>query len=289
MTMFWKKAIKVSISLAEGTFDDKGNNEIILPEVPIHISMDKTGGDELPKCSIEVKNLKLNLMEQLTVLSFLQLQTYNNVIKVMAGEEGRDLDLVFQGEIVSAIPVFSTDGDVTFKIEAASGYYPLQKSTPPVSVQGETTIEYLMKQFAAEAGYALENKGVTGSVSNSVFAGTPIVKARLLAKQTGIDLLIDNNKFVILPSYKDNRDCIIPLISKDTGLIGYPSFTNDGVECECLFNPLIEIGGLIKLESIVPKATGVWRVTKIHHDLEAYNSGGGNWHTKIDAVWRADS
>lgn len=285
--MFWKKAIKVSISLAEGTFDGE-NNEVTLPKVPVHVTMDRTGGDELPKCTIEVKNLSMSLMEQLTVLSFRKLQTYNNVIKVMAGEEDRELDLVFQGEISSAIPVFSSDGTVTFRIEAASGYYPLQLSTPPVSVNGETTIEYLMGQFAKEAGYILENNGVTGSVSNSVFVGTPVMKARLLARQTGIDLLIENGKFVILPSYKDNRENIVPLISKNTGLIGYPSFTNDGIECECLFNPNVEIGGLVKLESVVPKATGVWRVTRIYHDLEAYNSSGGNWHTKIDAIWRAD-
>lgn len=283
--MFWKKVIRISIALAEGTFQDD-NNEVILPKVPIHVSMDKGGGDELPKCSISVENLSLNLMEKLTVLSFRQLQTYNNVIKVEAGEEGRDLDLVFQGEITSAVPEFSSDGKVTFKIEAKSGYYPLQKSTPPVSVNGEITIEKLMEQFAKEAGYTLDNQGVTGSVSNCVFTGTPVVKARLLAKQTGIDLLIDNGKFVILPSYKDNRDCIVPLLSKETGLIGYPSFTNDGIKCECLFSPLVEIGGLVKVESIVPKATGVWRVVKIHHDLEAYVSSGGNWHTSIEGTWR---
>ena len=285
--MFTKKAIRVSVALADGVFQGK-SNEIILPQTPVHVSVDKTGGDSLPSCTIEVKNLSMALMEQLTVLSFRKLQTYNNVIKVEAGDNEEELDLVFQGEISTAVPVFATDGTVTFKIDASSGYYPLQMATPPVSVQGNTTVEYLMTQLAKEAGYTLENNGVTASVQNSVFRGSPIMKARELAKQTGVDLLIENNKFIIFPTYDANRKGTVPLLSKDSGLLGYPSFTNDGIQCDCLFNPLIELGGLVKIQSIVPKASGVWRVVKVHHELEAYSTTGGNWRTQVDATWRAE-
>lgn len=285
--MFTKKAIGVTIALAEGVFEGS-NNEITLPEVPTHVSCDKTGGDELPKCTIEVKNLKLDLMQRLTVLAFRKLQTYNNVIKVMAGDYGGKLDLVFQGEIVSAVPDFGTDGSVTFKIEAMTGFYPLQLSTAPVSVQGYTTIESLMAQFAKEAGYAYENSGVSGSVKNSVYRGSPIQKARQLARQTGIDLLIQDGKFITLPDYDTSRENVVPYFTKDSGLLGYPSFTSDGIECTVLFSPLIEVGGLIKIGSIVPKASGVWKVTKVHHDLDAYSPAVGTWVSDISATWVAD-
>lgn len=285
--MFNKKQIVISIALAQGTFMGE-KNEVTLPAVPTRITIDKTGGNELPKMAAEIDNLSLDLMQRLTVLAFRNLQTYNNVIKVEAGEEGQTPDLVFQGEIVSAVPVFNADGTATFKIDAASGYYPLQKSTQPVSVNTDTTIVSLFKQFADEAGYTLENNGVEGSVKNSVFTGTPIQKARQLARQTGVDLLIDNGTMVILPSYLDSREGAVPLLSADSGLLGYPAFTNDGISCKCLFSPLLKIGGMVKIESIVPKATGVWRVTKLHHSLQAYQTAGGDWSTQIDAAWLAD-
>lgn len=282
---FTKKELKITISLAEGTFTN-GENTVILPDVPMRVTVDKTGGTELPKMTAEISNLSLNLMQRLTVLSFRQLQTYNNVLKVEAGEGGKTPDLVFQGEITSAVPDFNDDGTATFHIEAASGFYPLQMGTAPVSVDTDTTIEYLFKQFADEAGYTLENNGVTGSVSNCVFTGSPIQKARQLAKQTGVDLLIDNNTLVILPSYEDSREGgTVPLLSKDSGLLGYPSFSNDGISARCLFIPQLQIGGLVKIESIVPKATGVWRVTKLSHTLEANMSTGGEWSTDLDAEW----
>lgn len=286
--MFTKKQIRVTIALASGTFDN-GENAVILPAVPTRVSIDKTGGNELPKAKIVVSNLSMHLMEQLTFLAFKNLQSLNNVIKIEAGEENQAYSLAFEGEITSAVPVFDISGNVDFSIDAMSGFFPLQKSASPVSVNNETTIENLFLQFAAEAGYELENNGVSGSVKNAIFTGSPITKARQLAKQTGVDLVIENRRFVILPSYLASRDDdSVPLLRKDTGMIGYPAFTNDGIKASCTFQPALSIGGLVKIESVVPKATGVWRVTKIHHTLEANTTTGGAWTSDIDAEWIAD-
>lgn len=282
--MFNKKEIYVSIALAEGEFEN-GSNEITLPKVPTRASVDKTGGTELPKLTLDVDNLILDTMQRLTVLAFKPLQSYKNLIQVQAGEEGQSPDLVFQGEIISAVPVFDYSGTATFHIEASSGYYPIQKTAPPVSVNTDTTIESLFQQFADEAGYSLENNGVSGSVRNSVFTGTPVQKARQLAKQTGVDLIIDNSTFVILPGYTAKREGAVPLLNKSSGLLGYPAFTNDGISAKCLFSPLLKVGGLVKIESIVPKASGVWRLTKIHHSLEAYAPSSQDWMTSFDAIW----
>lgn len=286
--MFTKKQIRVTIALAEGTFDN-GENTVILPAVPTRVSVDKTGGNELPKAKITISNLSMSLMERLTFLAFKNLQSLNNVIKIDAGEEGQALSTVFEGEITSAVPVFDVSGSVNFSVDAMSGFFPLQKSAPPVSVNDEISIENLFSQFAAEAGYELENDGVSGSVKQAIFTGSPIQKARQLAKQTGVDLIIDNRRFIILPSYLASRNGdSVPLLRKDTGMIGYPSFTNDGIKAQCLFLPALSVGGLVKIESVVPKASGVWRVTKIHHTLEAYTTSGGAWVSDIDAEWIAD-
>lgn len=286
--MFTKKQLQISIALAKGTFDNQ-NNAIILPPVPMHVEVDKTGGTELPTLKASIQNLSLDLMQQLTVLAFRNLQTYNNVIKVEAGEEGQALDLVFQGEITSAVPVFDSSGSVTFNIDAKSGFYPLQKVTSPVSVNGGTEIAVLFQMFAEEAKYSLENNGVTGSVKNCIFTGSPIDKARQLAKQTGVDLIVDNNTFVIMPDYLSSKDeNTVPLLRKDTGMIGYPAFTNSGIKASCLFSPLLSVGGMVKIESVVPKATGVWRITKIHHTLDANSPDSGEWVSEIEGEWLSE-
>lgn len=283
MTSFSEKTIRTTVYLREGSFAG-GSNTVSFEGLPIEVNVSKPGGEDMGKAIVNVNNMKLSTMQQLTMLAFRKLQTFNNVIKIEAGEVGRKLNTVFEGEISSAVPVMGNDGSVSFKIEARTGYYPNQLPTPPVSVQGETTIEKLMMQFAKEANYSFENKGITGSVKNSVLVGSPIQKARALARQTGIDLLVDDRKFIIQP-YEIKPNGGVVLIQGDSGQYGYPSFTNDGVQCKVYFNPSLTLGGFFELKTILPAASGIWKISKLEHKLSANKPTGGDWMTSLNGVW----
>lgn len=279
---FTEKYLRITVSMREGAFKG-GGNAVTIEGLPMAVSISKPGGQEMNKATATIDNMLLDTMQQLTVLAFRKLQTYNNVIKIEAGTKGQELNTAFEGEVSSAVPSLNNDGVAQFKIEAKTGYYPGQLPSPPVSVQGETTIEYLMSQFAKEAGYAFENRGITGGVKNCVFVGSPILKARTLARQTGIDLLLDDRRLIIQPYEAQDKGNAV-LLSAATGLLGYPSFTNDGIECRALYNPEFAIGGFFKLETMLPNASGVWKITKLEHSLEA-NKTGGKWESKLSGAW----
>lgn len=280
--MFSIKTIRVTAQLQKGQFSGSGNT-VIIENVPITVDITKQGGEDKNKATITIENLKLETVKQLTILSFKRLETYNNVVQIEAGNKDTDLSIVFIGEVTSSMPEISDNGTLSLKMEVMAGYYPALIPSKPVSVQGVTTIDNLMSQFAKEAGYSYENKNITGSVSNCVFIGSPIAKARTLARQTNIDLLIDDNKFTI-QTFNAPKDGQIPLISKNTGMIGYPSFSSDGIDVKCEFNNNLRVGGYFKLESILPFATGEWQIVKLTHRLEAYLPNSGTWETTISGV-----
>lgn len=283
MTSFSEKTIKTTIFLREGSFAG-GGNAVTFEGLPIEVAISKPGGQEMNKATVTVDNMKLPTMQQLTMLAFRKLQSFNNVIKVEAGVKNHKLDTIFEGEISSAVPTAGSDGTISFKIEATTGYYPSQLPSPPISVNGETTIEKLMIQFAKEANYGFENRGISGSVKNSVFDGSPVLKARTLAQQTGIDLLIDDRKFIIQPFDLQKRGTVI-LLTDTSGLRGYPSFTNDGVQCSAYFNPNFALGGFFELQTILPNASGIWKISKLEHKLSANKPSGGDWETSLTGVW----
>lgn len=280
--MFSIKTIRVHIQLHEGQFAGSGNT-ITIEGLPISATISKQGGEEKNKATVEIYNLKLETVRQLTSLAFKRLQTYNNVIQIDVGNKGANLSTVFIGEVSSSIPVIDDSGHLILHVEAISGYYPSLLPTTPTSVQGETTIESLMEQFADEADYQFENKGVTGSVTNCVFIGSPVTKAQALARQADIDLLIDDKKFTIQP-FDAPKDGYIPVIADYTGMIGYPAFSNDGISCRCVFNDKLKVGSFFKLESILPHATGEWQITKLEHHLEANVPNGGQWESVVTGV-----
>lgn len=279
--MFSVKTVRITIQLRKGEFDN-GGNTVIIEGLPVSVTVTKQGGEAKNKASVTVDNLKLETATQLTTLAFKRLETYNNVIQIDAGSQGAELSTIFIGEITSAVPVMS-DSKLSLKIEALAGYYPALIPSTPTSVQENTTVEKLMKQFADEAGYSFENKGITASVANSVFIGSPVEKAKTLARQADVDLLIDDNKFTIQP-FEAPQDGQIPLLSKGTGLIGYPSFSNEGINCKTVFNDKLKVGSYFKLESILPHASGEWQITKVEHRLEAYTPNSGTWESEVTGV-----
>ena len=282
MNSYTEKTIRITAYLREGDFGG-GNNTVVYEGMPTEVDISKSGGKDGCKASITLYGMKLDTARQMTMLAFRKLQTYNNVVKVEAGTKHQKLDTVFQGEIVTAVPSIDQN-NLVFKMECRSGYYPNLLPTPPVSVQGETTVDKLMQQFAKEANYDYENRGITDSVKNSVFYGSPVQKAQQLATQMWFDLLIIDNKFVIQP-YETEPKGTIPLVSKESGLIGYPSFTNDGIECQALYNPDFELGGYFELKSILPHASGIWKIAKLDTKLSACMPTGTEWQSNLTGVW----
>lgn len=277
------KTIQIAVTLGKGNFSEGGNTKII-EGLSCDVSVQKPGLPEKNSAAVKIWGLKYEDMAQLTMLAFKPLESQHNLISIKAGEKGASLALIFQGEITSAFADFNAAPDVFMQFEADSGSYPQQIATPVTTVKGEAKADQLFSQFAAQAGYTYKNEGVTSSVQNAWFPGSPITKMEKLSKEIGCELIIDDGAIIILPAGQARAGNAV-LLTKDTGLIGYPTFNQDGISCRCIFNPDLIYGGLIKVESIVPRASGVWRITKLTHHITAYIPGGGNWESQIEASY----
>lgn len=283
MGSFTNKTIQVVMAMAEGVFQN-GANQITVEGLPTTVDIQKQGGDERPSCTVTIGNLNIDVVKQLTTLSFRPLQRFKNQITVNAGEVGKQLQTIFIGDFENAYGEFQNAPTMNLMVKAIAAQHGALMATPATSVDGTEQVAKLMGQWAVEAGCTLENKGVNASVKNVVYRGSPVDKAKTLARDVGIDLIIDDGKFVITPNGQA-VDGNAVLIDPKHGLLGYPAFSNDGIEFNMIFDPNVKIGGLVKIESIVPRASGIWKVTKITTKLEAYVPNGGSWNSSVSATW----
>lgn len=274
------KTIKTTIILGEGEFEGGGNTKII-EGLATTVQVTKAGLPEKNSAEVRIQGLKLSDMEQLTFLSFLPGEYRKNHILIEAGDKGGELSVVFKGDITAASADFSTAPDVTMKFNALTAGWSVLVADSPTSVQGEATAESLINQFAEQAGFNFVNEGVTESVKNATYNGSPVQKAEQVADEVGAELLMDDETWTLMPWDKPRGDAV--LLKAESGMIGYPSFTQDGISVECFYNPRLQLGGQIKIESIVPRASGYWKITKLSHDLSAYTQG--RWVSKIDGMY----
>ena len=225
-------------------------------------------------------------MERLTHLGFKSFSLKRNKINISAGEKGKTLSVVFKGEIVNAWADFNATPSPVFKIEANCGLFPALIPQPPISVNGNQTVTGLIDQITKEIGYTLENNDITASIKDCIIDGDPVTKMRRIADAVGVDLIFDDEKVVLIKNHGTRKtQGSVPLINATNGMIGYPTFTNNGINVSTFFRPDLRIGANFKLETIVPRASGTWKITGLRHELCANDPGAQSWKTNITAIY----
>ena len=154
------------------------------------------------------------------------------------------------------------------------------------SVKGTVSVKSLIEPLATQAGYNLDCS-VSASVQNCVYQGSIMQQIYQIAKSVNAKVIIDNDILRIMPIESALPGQAI-FLSRNTGMIGYPTFTNQGVAAECEFNPNIKLQSLITIDSVVPTASGTWRVPRVTHTLSCNMPAGGDWKTAIEAVYNME-
>lgn len=289
-TSFTQKLLEVRVTLQAGQFDGGGNTKTI-SWTPLKARIEKTGPPDYCKAVIEARGLRYEDMAQMSTLAFKPLASAKNIVQVFAGDEhDEELSLAFSGSITQAAADFNTAPDVVFKLEAMAGYYGAITPQGPTAIRGAQPAADFIAMQAKAAGFSFQNDGVTTQLQNAVFNGSPVAQARAAARQIGAELIIDDGVMILSPAGGAGEKAgggrgNAVLLTKDTGLLGYPVLTNEGVQLKALYNPAFRLGGLVKVESIVPKASGTWRIIKLTHELAAFDSRGGPWESQMTAFY----
>ena len=276
---FTKKQIRIGLAL----YKDEQKRTLVYEGVETHVSIEKPGEPDQNKATVELYNIGMDAMREMTTLAFRPLQTKKNLIVIFAGDETNGMEMCFAGEIDTAYADFSGAPTVKMHIEAAAGSYPSLKASPPIAVKGSQSAASLIEQFAKESGYTFVNNGVTASVKNAVLNGSPVQKMRAVAGMVGCELIIDDNVVKIQPYDKGLDQGNAVLMSKDSGMLGYPTFTAEGIKMRCLYNPDLQLGGMVEVDTVVPGAKGTWKITKLSHSLIANSPSPGDWFSEVEA------
>ena len=304
---FVQRALTAIIRLGTGAFGNTGQNTVTLSGLRASASIHKGGWPSFDVAEMRIYGVQPSVMNAVSTLGIpIPMVRHGNSLTIQAGDAVNGMATVFNGYIQNAWQNFDGMPDTMLQLVCYGGADLAVFPAKPISFPGGADVATIMSGLADAMGLAFENNGVQVQLASPYFAGTALQQAQKCAKAANIEMQIDTGTapgtLAIWPK-TGTRGGTVPLISKDTGLIGYPRFRDQGMEFSCIFNPNIRVGGKIKMQSSAGTAglfsdpahptpdtqvaggpNGLWYVCgPVTHDLAALIPGGP-WFTEVSCA-----
>lgn len=286
---FVRRAITLVFRLGLGSYGDSGTNTVTVDGLRVQAQIDKVVGPGMGTLNMRVYGLTPDIMNSLCALNQGAETIKSNSITVLAGDYGTVLSTVFQGQITVGQQNLNGAPETSMLVVAMAGGLGAVQSTPPVSYPGGADAGVMMQNIAQVAGWHFENYGVNVQLSTPYLIGSPMDQARAVAAAGRFNFTVDDGTFdkiqtLVMWPNNGSRGGQIPLISKDTGMIGYPDYSTslNGLNISTTFNPFIHVGGQVQIKSDLLVANGIFTTYDISHTLES-ETPGGQWMTRFGA------
>lgn len=279
-----KKALRFVITLGIGKFGSSSYNQITLEGLRATVNVNMAGGPSMANMTANIFGLSQSDMNAITTLQWKQDYVNPNTI-VVSAIDGAQETTVFSGNIANAWGDYSSMPNVSLYVKSQAAFFNQLIPVQPRSFKGSIDVATVMSQLATAMGYGFENNGVNVQLADTYLAGTALDQMKAVARAANINAFIDTSNILVIIPANQSRGGMIPLVSPQTGLIGYPTFEGvgvigPGINFQTVFNPAIKFWGKIKLVSSISNANKIWTVTHITHRLES-EVIGGQWSSDV--------
>lgn len=288
---FVQRLISVQVDLSQGTFSETGTSTITLTGLRMSVTVTQPGIPEMARLSAQIFGMTLSQMNKLSTLGQVVTDLPRSLITVFAGDADQTQGVIFSGSITAAWADFDGAPDIPFCIEAQAG---LIESVAPYSStnpKGAVAASDLLSQFASHwnngKGIPFVNYGVVailtdphlyGSLKNQIMSVLQQARAFWNGAQSGV--------FAVWPVNGYRSGLGIPTISRSSGMVGYPAFTQNGMIVRSIFSPDVIFGGLVKIKSSLRlplTPNGNWQVAGLSYKLNTLTPRG-DWFMTLNLI-----
>ncbi|MFD0965257.1 phage protein [Seminibacterium arietis] len=250
------------------------NETLIIEQLRVSFEINKTINEKPNPAKISIWNLNRTHINQALSQSFKKLTLFVGY---------HELRTIYLGDI-NKIKVRCDGLDFILDIECSDGFKAYAESMVSSTLKQGATDEQIIKEIQKtmpkinESAVDIPNKRQLprGRVMN----GDSRELLNRIAKNNNADWSIQDGNLVFLPKDKVINDDVI-LLSQETGMLGMPEQTDDGLELYCLLNPALQIGNLVKVQSILEYFNGEYKVIKLSHHGDGL---GGDWVSRLTVI-----
>ena len=217
------------------------------------------------ECEVKITNLDQATRDfLLTETSPFNKNKKRKLLTVEAGRVSPGYSLVFAGDITNAVG--AQPPDITLTLKAATGDYAkgiiIASSQPAVA-----PLKNIAAKVAKDLGLGLTFQATAKQISNYSYTGSAVKQVEHLGSMGRVNAFIDD-KTLVVKNFNTALERRVRELNLDTGMIGIPEFTEQGIKVKMLFDNQTTLGGGIRITSkLNPAANGLYTVFKLGFEL----------------------
>lgn len=198
------------------------------------------------ECTVTLDNLDKQTQDYLlTETSPYNLNRTPKIVTVEAGRESYGTAVIYVGNIVRAI--VSQPPDITITLQCLTGNF-YKNSIIARSQPGIMPMSQISKAVANDLNVNLLYQATDKQIANYQYSGDALGQVGSLGQMGSYNAFIDNNTLVV-------KNAFIPLnnslrvLSAETGMIGIPEFTEQGIKVKFLLDNQTTLGSSLEIQS----------------------------------------
>ena len=185
-------------------------------------------------------------------------------VTIEAGRQSYGTARIFTGNIAYA--KVSQPPDIGVTLKCLTGNF-LKGSILANSYPAGTPLSVITAQLAQQANIAFNFQATDKTIANYSYSGSLLKQVGHVGNLGGINAFIDDDTLVV-------KDALIPLtnslkiLNADTGMIGIPEFTEQGLKVKFLLDNKTTLGGSLQVTSkIYPAINGRYVIYKLSFEI----------------------
>ena len=230
---------------------------------------------------------------------------YEGTISTESGQQTKtytQYGKIYDGSVVQMIRTKDNNLDYQFSIACLDSQTFLNQNFVAVSLAANSTPRQIVHAVNSQSNSPIEVGKISDDLKETklprgkVLFGMPRDYLRDIAYDNNTTFYTENNKLYLEKLTDIKADEAINLTAQ-TGLIGYPQQTNDGVEFKCLLHPGIKIRGYCKIDNSQVRLAHAQRGQRFspldldgeYQVMRMVHSGdtrGDEWYTSVTGISR---
>jgi len=289
---FVERALTLIFTLGNHSTFAEGRNQLTVEGARAKVRIEKNSGGNTSHANVTVYGLSMPHMRALAALNPAFMVMKQNVVEILANDvtdPASQPTSVFIGQITEGEIDITNEPESALVLTAVAGLYYSVAPADGSSYTGPTQVTVILDAIAKKMNLTLNSSGLSKPymLSDPHLFGTLMTQAQSICEAWNLNLFIDSKTMYVYDrngSVQVSNNASIPVVSAETGMIGYPTFSEHGVFIRTLFSPFLNMGQRVEIRSTLEYANGTWGVYQLVNELES-QVPDGKWETSFHCNW----